>query len=148
MTQWTLVRFAYLPKGTISELIIPGLQTPYTIQRPWLDNQANISCIPDGVYPLEWDLTGRITNVPRLRGTEPRTQINIHIANDPHELQGCIAPCERWVVLGQEPSGRYSTSAMDKILAIIPDDLKTQDQMDLGITLTVTSRNAIWETRR
>jgi len=111
-----LTRFASLPTGTIGRLEIPDGPTLYTIERPWLDNRPWISCIPLGEYPLEWDTTGRVRGVPRLRDTGPRTQINIHTANHPTELQGCIAPGLRWTVNDQAPKVTDSRAALALLL--------------------------------
>lgn len=108
-----LVRFAHLDQGTLGKLNIPGGPTLYTIERPWLNNKPFVSCIPTGVYPLEWDATGRIKYVPRLRETEPRTQINIHEANYASELHGCIAPGLGWSIEHERPMVTQSVAAMD-----------------------------------
>jgi len=112
----TLERFAYLPEGTLGVIRWPNGPRVFTIERPWLNNEKFISCIPEGDYPLEWDLKGRIRNVPRLRNTEPRTQINIHAANHPSELHGCIAPGLQWFVDSQTPRVINSRKAMEILL--------------------------------
>lgn len=86
-----LERYALLDNATLGRMRFPSGLELYTLERPWLNNKPFVSCIPDGLYPLEWDTTGRIRNVPRLRNTSPRTQINIHAANWAHQLHGCIA---------------------------------------------------------
>lgn len=91
MRELNLVRNNINEKRVVGTLSIPNGRRLYTLERPWLDNAFNVSCVPDGSYVLEWDQTGRIRGVPRLRDTNPRTQINIHSANRVHELQGCIA---------------------------------------------------------
>jgi len=102
-----------LPEGTVGELSLPNGLTLYTIERPWLRNEPFVSCIPCGTYALEWDTTGRVKNVPRLRGTEPRTQINIHVANWARELHGCIAPGLGWQMIKKVPQVVNSTQAME-----------------------------------
>lgn len=62
-----------------------------TVERPWLDNQRNVSCIPDGTYTVKrinspkfgkrcWE----VTKVP------DRSHILFHVANYPHNVEGCI----------------------------------------------------------
>ena len=111
-----LERFAYLPEGTLGVIRWPAGPRLFTVERPWKNNEPFVSCIPEGDYPLEWDTTGRIRNVPRLRDTQPRTQINIHAANSPSELHGCIAPGMQWAVDGQEPRVIRSRRAMEILL--------------------------------
>lgn len=144
-----LTRFAYLDQGTLGRIQIENGPLIYTLERPWLDNKPFISCIPEGDYALEWDTTGRIRNVPRLRGTEPRTQINIHIANYPEQLQGCIAPGLRWEIQGQSPSIARSSNAMELLLEVIGMYQSYQDgdiMVDVDgqpINLIITSANAL-----
>tara|TARA_Y100000310_G_C20700807_1_gene829687 strand:- start:1080 stop:1517 length:438 start_codon:yes stop_codon:yes gene_type:complete len=79
-----------------------------TVEREWLDNKPSISCVPEGMYELEW------TNSPRfgecfalvneqlgvsVSGDTTRTHILIHAANYPNELQGCIAPGQSFMEL-------------------------------------------------
>lgn len=62
-----------------------------TVERPWLGNKRNISCIPDGEYTVkrvnspkfgsrQWEITG----VPN------RSHILLHVANHPHDVEGCV----------------------------------------------------------
>jgi hypothetical protein len=63
-----------------------------TCELPWLNNNADDSCIPDGAYIVKWAVSQtkgpcyHICRVPR------RSEILIHAANWPCELQGCLAP--------------------------------------------------------
>ncbi len=116
MKHLELVRFAHLPEGVLGELNFPSGLKLFTIERPWLENKPFVSCIPAGVYQLEWDTTGRIKNVPRLVATQPRTQINIHVANWARELHGCIAPGLDWGINEGVPSVTNSRHAMDLFL--------------------------------
>lgn len=63
----------------------------FTVERPWLDNQNNVSCIPADVYICKWTKSPRmkrytyeITNVPKRSG------IRIHSGNFPYQFLGCI----------------------------------------------------------
>ena len=88
MNHYELVR-SYLPDRTVGQLTV-GAMAFCSVERPWIDNQPNISCIPEGTYLVEPDDTGKhrwysICNVPE------RTFIEIHTANKPSQLAGCIA---------------------------------------------------------
>lgn len=83
----------YFPDGTNGMLQIDAQLVCYTIELPWKENQARISCIPEGKYFIKkrysqkygWHL--EVCDVPN------RTYILFHPANDAQrELQGCIAP--------------------------------------------------------
>ena len=67
------------------------------VERPWRDNQVNISCIPPGVYTVRRrDGTNDKLKYPdawEVIDVEGRTAILFHIANHPYEVKGCLAPC-------------------------------------------------------
>jgi len=70
---------------------MPNGLTLATVERPWLNNQVRISCIPIGEYRCEPSYYHRggykavaVTQVPG------RTQIKFHIGNWPRNSQGCI----------------------------------------------------------
>jgi len=86
-----LTRIAYLSEGTFGKMTLPSGVILYTVERPWLNNQLGISCIPEGVYALTRRMffrggynTWEITEVPG------RKHILIHIANWPREVEGCV----------------------------------------------------------
>lgn len=68
----------------------------YVIERPWKENQRNISCIPTGAYSvkkrdgtnpdLRFPVAWEIQDVPN------RSAILFHEANFPDEVHGCLAP--------------------------------------------------------
>lgn len=89
-----LVRY-YTPKlGTIGRFVI-GEFGSLAIEKDWVENTKSLSCIPEGEYECRprwssknapnYDWAYEITNVPG------RTDVLIHIANWPHELEGCVA---------------------------------------------------------
>ncbi|MEO9497720.1 MAG: DUF5675 family protein [Vibrio splendidus] len=64
------------------------------LERPWLDNAIGKSCIPEGVYIIDRDHTGKHQWYKfRDEQTDPRTYIEIHPANKVSQLEGCLAPC-------------------------------------------------------
>ena len=85
-----LIRFGLFKDRTIGRLTYND-EHFYTIERPWLDNKQNVSCIPAGYYKL-----GRVDS-PRfgpdtweIKGVPGRTHILIHVANTSHDVIGCI----------------------------------------------------------
>lgn len=94
-----LERFGYMPFGTYGKLIFPSGEMFYTVERPWLDNEPYVSCIPEGVYelglrysPVVKRTTGgafqegwEVMNVPN------RSYIMFHPGNWPEDVEGCIA---------------------------------------------------------
>jgi hypothetical protein len=65
-----------------------GSQYP-TLERPWLDNQPNISCIPAGFYKFIRDTHGRFQWF-RVLDVPGRTHIEFHEGTKPSHSEGCI----------------------------------------------------------
>jgi hypothetical protein len=78
------------PLGTWGRLYLPGFSC-VTVERPWLNNEPFISCIPAGVYPVRWSKfwnggydTLQICDVPG------RSEIKVHKARWPEDVEGCV----------------------------------------------------------
>jgi hypothetical protein len=83
----------YYPEGTNGMILYQGRLMTYTIELPWKNNLARVSCIPEGRYELvkRWSL--KFDRHLLLMNVPQRNSILIHPANDAmHELKGCIAP--------------------------------------------------------
>lgn len=106
-------------QGTLSEVYVEDPYEPgkfagkgarkicYALERPWADNKKNVSCIPDGSYPLLYRKTGRYYEAYKKDGHEfvlevgrvpdGRFAILIHKFNWPLvESRGCFGPCTTW----------------------------------------------------
>src|SRR5271154_2085768 len=83
----------YFAEGTNGQILFQERLVTYTIELPWKNNQARVSCIPEGKYELvkRWSPKfGRHLQVMNVPGRE---LILIHPANEALcELKGCIAP--------------------------------------------------------
>lgn len=93
----------YTPLGTFGQFSTPDGITLYTVERPWLDNLPNVSCIPEGNYtcvPRHFFRGGydavEILNVPG------RTHILFHIANVPGDVLGCVGVGAQLGALGSQ----------------------------------------------
>ena len=47
-----ILKRVYLKEATHGELLFNNEHIAYTIELPWLENQKQISCIPEGEYNL------------------------------------------------------------------------------------------------
>jgi len=87
----------------------------FTVERPWMQDANNISCVPRGCYPLVWEYSEHFhRNLWELKNVPGRSEVKIHPANRPEELKGCIALGRS---LGHEPAGWYvaeSISALEE----------------------------------
>ena len=116
MINLLLIRDTFSKESTIGELFLNGERICDTLENPWQDNQRNISCIPEGIYPVRLRL-------PRESGTrdyihllvkdvKDRDYILIHIGNTAKDTSGCIL-----VGLGsQQDVVQNSRLAMDLLI--------------------------------
>lgn len=125
-----LERFAYSPLGTFGRIMFNG-KTWYTVERPWLDNKANISCIPEGTYTAnryKSPTPGRGI-VWQLNRVPNRSFIQIHPGNTQQDVVGCIAlgtvlGCigDQWAVLHSKIAFNEfmnETAGLDEISILI-----------------------------
>lgn len=100
------------PAGIWGRLKIVDLDQPHfkslvefdTLERPWLDNRPNVSCIPKGTYPLRKKRGGTyyrsyssperfghpyVVEVAKVPG---RSAILFHGGNTIEDIEGCILP--------------------------------------------------------
>ena len=116
MINLLLIRDTFSKVSTLGELFLNGERMCDTLENPWIDNQRNISCIPEGEYPVR-------LRYPRESGTRDylhllvqdvpnRDWILFHRGNTAKDTSGCIL-----VGLGsQQDFVSNSTLAMDLLI--------------------------------
>lgn len=85
------------------------------LERPWLNNKRNISCIPAGEYTahfLKRSASGKYKNVYHVRGVEGRSGILIHNGNIVAHSKGCLIIGKRRGVLAGKPAVLNSRTAL------------------------------------
>mgnify|MGYP001580894019 CR=1 FL=1 len=88
----TLQRYPFRPDSTMGELSVNGAAECFTMERPWLDNAPEVSCIPAGSYEVVKTFSGHFKRMmPLLVDVPNRSEIRIHPANWVTQLEGCIA---------------------------------------------------------
>ena len=88
------------------------------VERPWLNNQRSISCIPCGEYkckPRRYYSGGyeaiEVTNVP------DRSYILFHVGNFVHNSKGCILPNFWHGYVKNQARGYNSRAAFDLLMS-------------------------------
>lgn len=111
----------YFQHGTNSDLFVDGEPFHHTIELPNLNNQHQISCIPEGTYSLVKHHSDHLGEVIMLLNVPNRYMIYIHKANDAlKELEGCIAPVATLTGEGTGiNSGDVFKPVRDKVYAAI-----------------------------
>ena len=116
MINLLLIRNTFSKKSTIGELFLNGERICDTLENSWQDNQRNISCIPEGVYPVRLRLPRESATRDYLhllvQEVPNRDWILFHRGNTAKDTSGCIL-----VGLGTEQDVVHnSTLAMDLLI--------------------------------
>ena len=137
--QIVLTRTAYNPSETLGELQA-GNTKLYTIERPWLNNDPETSCVPDGTFDLvpyysnkhqswTWCLHNASLGIwttpdmiPVYAEKNGRSTIEIHSANFAHELLGCIAPGLAHGIFEGQQAVLNSKAAMQALITVLAPD--------------------------
>lgn len=100
------------------------------IELPWLNNQRNVSCIPEGEYNVIKESHQTKGNVFRLLYVRGRSGILIHkgnyVAGYVKDSEGCILPGNYFDDINNDGNldVAESTKAMDALWDIMPDKFK------------------------
>ena len=95
MKLFRLIRIASIPTGTFGVLKADDIPFCLTLERPWLNNKRNISCIPSGFYYCSRVDSPKFGNTFRVTDVPGRSHILFHKGNLMDDTHGCI-------ILGEE----------------------------------------------
>ena len=103
----------------------------YSIELPWKDNHARVSCIPEGRYELVKRWSPKFNRHLQVMNVPQREYILIHPANDAmHELKGCIAPVSLITGAGK---GLRSRMALETLTSLVYGALDQHEQVFINI---------------
>lgn len=103
----------YHPDWTEGQIMIHGVVLSHSIELAWRENARNISCIPEGIYPIVLRRSRRFEEHLWIKEVPGRELILIHPANDARkELQGCIAPVMQLLGHGKGSHSRIALRAL------------------------------------
>lgn len=122
----------YFPVGTNGVLSLNGKEICKTIELPWRNNKARVSCIPEGKYKIRKHYCKKFKWHFELLNVKNRSSIFIHPANDAlKELNGCIAPVTK---ITGEGKGIGSKKALEKLNSLIFPYLENGFVVELIVT--------------
>ena len=101
-----------------------------TVERPWLNNQRGISCIPTGQYTCLAVNSPKFGHTFEVTGVPQRSEILFHKGNIDDDSHGCI-------ILG-ESFARWTTGQLDitSSLLAFEDFLREfKDQTQFNLTI-------------
>lgn len=96
-----LQREPFQPDHTYGALYWGGFRICDTLERPWDNNHAKTSCIPEGEYTAISFQSPHNGDVWLLENTTPRSMIELHAANFVSELEGCVACGTKGILAGK-----------------------------------------------
>jgi hypothetical protein len=127
------LRRTYFPNGTNGELWCGGQLVCHTIELPWLNNQRNVSCIPEGRYKLQKRFVEKFQWHLLVQKVPNRQWILIHPANNAlKQLRGCISPVTK---LESPGIGSFSREAVRKLTDLVFPALDKGEEMYLKICI-------------
>lgn len=124
MRQVYLKRTRSGPDGTFGELRLDDPNSDLicvTVELPWNDNHPQTSCIPTGTYIWNAYNSPKHGDVWMAENVPDRSSIEIHPANWPSDLLGCIGPGENYTDnLDGRPGVTNSQVAFKSLKALLP----------------------------
>ena len=89
MLKAVLSRFESTSYGTFSSILCKEFKC-FAVERPWLQNKKQVSCIPAGLYSVKWHRSPRFGWCYKVQNVPDRDSILFHSGNFPSHSQGCI----------------------------------------------------------
>ena len=121
----------YHPKGSNGNLSADNVGLCHTIELPWIENEQQISCIPEGRYELVKRYSPKFKWHLLVKDVPDRALILIHPANDAlKELKGCIAPVS---FLTGEGKGKLSRVVFTKLIRLVFSIFENDEKVFLTI---------------
>lgn len=118
MTIVELIREDQDNEATIGRLYVEGVEVCYTLEEPWRDNKPDISCIPEGIYPLELEFSpSKGCRLWTIKNVPGRKYVRIHIGNTVDDTEGCPLTGTRPGKLNGKKAVLASTPAFHKFMA-------------------------------
>ena len=119
----------YFPEGTNGKLEFDGKLICNTIELPWRENEARVSCIPEGKYFIKKRYSQKFQWHLEVLDVKNRSLILFHPANNALlELNGCIAPVTK---LSGPGLGLMSRKAFAKLKDFVYKALDNKECVEL-----------------
>ena len=109
---------------TIGRLSISNVDFQcFTLELSDLDNQSNISCIPEDDYRYQKYQSPKHGEVLLLKNVEDRSMIEVHAGNYTSQILGCILVGDaiKWINRDSIPDVSNSKKTLAKLLQQLPD---------------------------
>lgn len=103
-----------------------------SLERGWLNNQSNISCVPKGHYLVMLEYSQKFKKeLWELKNVPNRSECKFHSANYWYQLNGCIALGSR--LLDIDNDGYYDVANSNNTMISFHKALQDETRVDLII---------------
>ena len=96
MKTFVLKRIAYILDGTFGVLFDGNVPFCLTLEREWLDNRTNVSCIPTGTYICRRVDSPKFGDTFEICDVPDRSHILFHKGNIEDDSEGCVIVGEQY----------------------------------------------------
>ena len=96
MKEFNLVRVSSIKDGVFGVLMDWNVPFAVTLEREWLDNRKNISCIPNGNYTCRRVDSPKFGDTFEVTNVLNRSEILFHKGNIMMDSHGCIILGEQY----------------------------------------------------
>lgn len=126
-------RYSFEEKQTIGDLYVLNYKDEVVkrfdcLELPWLDNQRNISCIPEGKYESKKHFSPKFERSIWIQNVDNRSEILIHKGNFFSDIRGCILPGLELKDINNDSlvDVRFSRQAMGEIYNLMPNEFEVE----------------------
>jgi Family of unknown function (DUF5675) len=116
-----LLRVGRSNRGTFGVLRYQQVAFAVTLERPWEDNQQNISSIPAGRYRCRRIRSPRFGNTYEVCDVPNRTNVLFHKGNYLSDTQGCILVGEEFSGTWDKPFVASSERGFSEFMQLLAD---------------------------
>jgi len=114
-----LVRVGQSNRGTFGVLRQQEIPFALTLERPWVDNQANISCIPAGSYTCQRIRSPKFGDTFEVMNVPNRSHVLFHKGNTIDDTHGCILVAEEFSGTFDHPMLASSARGFGELMQLL-----------------------------
>ena len=115
----TLKRISANLDSTFGVLIKDNTPFAVTLERPWLDNKADISCISSSNYVCERVNSPKFGETFEVKGVLGRSHVLFHAGNTEHDTHGCILVAEEFGKINGKGAVLDSKKGFNEFLSLL-----------------------------
>lgn len=116
-------------QGTFGVLLVNDIPFALTLERKWLNNRVNISCIPEGEYACNRVKSPKFGNTFEVTNVTGRSHILFHKGNLDDDSHGCILVGEKFGMLSADAGILESRQGFNEFMLLLEED----DEFSLSI---------------